>query len=151
MNGDLTLNLFQGIFTDCPRVLSIEAYFCRLLLLKSYVFWDVTPCIPLKINWSFGGTWYLHLQDRRISQARNQREAGNKQSSDLLFFNPEDGGYLFLRNVGWLSTDYTALYPRRWNPSLPPLWKPQIILFKFRYWYLVNFVLAISCDFFQNP
>jgi hypothetical protein len=30
-----------------------------------------------------------------------------------LFFDPEDEGDIFLRNVGWLSTDYTALYPRR--------------------------------------
>jgi hypothetical protein len=30
-----------------------------------------------------------------------------------LFFNPEDGSDMFLRNVGWLSTDYTSLYPRR--------------------------------------
>jgi hypothetical protein len=30
-----------------------------------------------------------------------------------LFFGPEDGGDIFLRNVGWLSTDYTAFYLRR--------------------------------------
>jgi hypothetical protein len=30
-----------------------------------------------------------------------------------LIFDPEDGGDNFLRNVGWLSADYTALYPRR--------------------------------------
>jgi hypothetical protein len=30
-----------------------------------------------------------------------------------LFFDPEDGGNIFLRNVGWLSTDCTALYSRR--------------------------------------
>jgi hypothetical protein len=30
-----------------------------------------------------------------------------------LLFNPEDGGDMFLPDVGWLSTDYTALYPRR--------------------------------------
>jgi hypothetical protein len=30
-----------------------------------------------------------------------------------LFFDPEDGGEIFLRNVGWPSADYTALYPRR--------------------------------------
>jgi hypothetical protein len=29
------------------------------------------------------------------------------------FFEPEDGGDTFRRNVGWLSTDYTVLYPRR--------------------------------------
>jgi hypothetical protein len=30
-----------------------------------------------------------------------------------LFFDPKDGGDMFLQNVGWLSTGYTALYPRR--------------------------------------
>jgi hypothetical protein len=29
------------------------------------------------------------------------------------FFDPEDGGDMFLRNVGWHSTDYTTSYPRR--------------------------------------
>jgi hypothetical protein len=35
-----------------------------------------------------------------------------------LFFYPEDGGEMFLRNVRWLSTDYMALYPRRYHSSL---------------------------------
>jgi hypothetical protein len=30
------------------------------------------------------------------------------------FFHPEDGGDMFLRNVGWNSTGYTALYLTRW-------------------------------------
>jgi hypothetical protein len=30
-----------------------------------------------------------------------------------LFFDPEDGGDTFLRNVGCNSTDYMASYPRR--------------------------------------
>jgi hypothetical protein len=30
----------------------------------------------------------------------------------LDLFDPEDEGDIFLRNVGWLSTDYTALYPK---------------------------------------
>jgi hypothetical protein len=32
-----------------------------------------------------------------------------------LFFDPENGGDMYLRNVGWLSADYTALFPRRQN------------------------------------
>jgi hypothetical protein len=32
-----------------------------------------------------------------------------------LFFEPEDGGDMFLRNDGLLSTDYIVLYPRRQN------------------------------------
>jgi hypothetical protein len=35
-----------------------------------------------------------------------------------LHFDPEDGGDMFLRNVGWLSTDYTALYPISSNPNV---------------------------------
>jgi hypothetical protein len=34
-----------------------------------------------------------------------------------LFFDPEDGGAMFLRNVGCYTTDYMASYPRRWYPS----------------------------------
>jgi hypothetical protein len=30
-----------------------------------------------------------------------------------VFFDPENGGDMFLRNIGWLSTDYTASYARR--------------------------------------
>jgi hypothetical protein len=30
-----------------------------------------------------------------------------------LFFEPEDGGNMFSRNVGWLQTDDIGLYPRR--------------------------------------
>jgi hypothetical protein len=38
-----------------------------------------------------------------------------------LFFDPEDGGDTFLRNVGYNSTDYKASYPRRLYSSKPPL------------------------------
>jgi hypothetical protein len=30
-----------------------------------------------------------------------------------LFFDPEDGGDVFLHNIGWFPTHYMALYPRR--------------------------------------
>jgi hypothetical protein len=32
-----------------------------------------------------------------------------------LFFDPENEDHIFLRNVGWLSTHYAALYPKRRN------------------------------------
>jgi hypothetical protein len=31
------------------------------------------------------------------------------------FFDPEDGGDMFLRNVSYKSRDYTASHPRRQN------------------------------------
>jgi hypothetical protein len=80
---------------------------CSLLIIitlqstKSSIFWDITPCSPLKLNRRFGGTCCFHLQCRRISQARNQREGSD----------PEDQSNMFLRNVGWFSTDYAAYIP----------------------------------------
>jgi hypothetical protein len=49
----------------------------KLTVKKSSVFWDITLCIPLKVNWSFGGTSLLLFKGQRISQARNQCEAGS--------------------------------------------------------------------------
>jgi hypothetical protein len=60
-----------------------------------YSFWDKMSCSSLKLSRHFGGTCRLYLQGRRISQA----------SSKLCFL------WKFL----WFSTDYTALYPRRFN------------------------------------
>jgi hypothetical protein len=53
---------------------------------KSIIFWDMTPWSPLSFNRHFGGTCRLHLQDRRINQARNQRESRwqAKLYSDML-------------------------------------------------------------------
>jgi hypothetical protein len=34
-----------------------------------------------------------------------------------VFFDPEDGGDIFLQHFFWLSTGYTALCPWRWNFS----------------------------------
>jgi hypothetical protein len=53
--------------------------------MNSSVFWDITPCSPLKVNRRFGGTCRLHLQGPRINHARNQHEAGSKQVSCLTY------------------------------------------------------------------
>jgi hypothetical protein len=45
------------------------------VVMKSSIFWDITLCSPLKVNQRLGGTCHLHVQDRRISQERNQHEA----------------------------------------------------------------------------
>jgi hypothetical protein len=47
----------------------------------------------MKVIQRFGGTCHLHLQVQRIRHARKQHEAGGKL---CLFFNPEDGGNMFL-------------------------------------------------------
>jgi hypothetical protein len=64
-----------------------------------FIFWDITPYNPLKVNGHFGGTCRLHLQDRRISHARNEHDASSKQNSACKLLK------VFLRNVGLLSTN----------------------------------------------
>jgi hypothetical protein len=51
------------------------------VVMKSTIFCDITPCSPLKVNRRFGGTYRLHLQGKRISRARNQRE--NRWQAEL--------------------------------------------------------------------
>jgi hypothetical protein len=77
------------------------------VVIKSSILWDITPSSPLEVNRRFGGTCRLHLQGWRISLLYVGFLFG-------LFFVPEDGGDMLLRNVGCLSAEYTALYyPRR--------------------------------------
>jgi hypothetical protein len=62
--------------------------------MKSIIFWDVTPCSLLGCNRKVDSPAYLLVLVE-------------------IFFDPEDGGDMLLRNVGSISTDYTASHPRR--------------------------------------
>jgi hypothetical protein len=75
--------------------------------MKITIVWVVTQCSSQKGS-RFGGTYHLPLQERRVSQARNQHDAGGKQSMctglyDLclflvgLLFDPEDVAYVPLK------------------------------------------------------
>jgi hypothetical protein len=46
---------------------------------KRVIFWHIMPCSLLLVNWHLRRTCCFHLQDQRISQARNQHEAGIKK------------------------------------------------------------------------
>jgi hypothetical protein len=55
-------------------------------------------CIPLKFYQYLGKICRLHLDGQRISEGRNQTEAGNKHLLGL-FYDPEDIGDMVRRNV----------------------------------------------------
>jgi hypothetical protein len=48
------------------------------VVMNNSVFWDVTPCSPLKDNRLFGRPCHPHLQGRRISRARNQQSSASR-------------------------------------------------------------------------
>jgi hypothetical protein len=82
-----------AIFTRSIPVACFTPHSKLLLINPLTVFWDITLCSLLRLNRRFGGAYRLHVQGRRIRLARNQHEL-------ILFFYPEDGGDMFLRNVG---------------------------------------------------
>jgi hypothetical protein len=89
------------------------------VFMKSFVFWDIMPCSPLKVKWHFGRTLRSHHQDPKIIQARNEHEPGSKQSlREVICF----------RNVGWLSADYTTLYSRMQNSLLLTYYSSPVAL-----------------------
>jgi hypothetical protein len=59
----------------------IHSSLVATVLLKSFILWDMMPCSPANVAQRFGGTYCLHLQDQKVSQAKSQDEAGSKQSS----------------------------------------------------------------------
>jgi hypothetical protein len=63
------------------------------VIMQSSVFWDVTPCSPLEVNRHFRGT----AGSKFNNQACYLFHAGFLLS---LFFDPEGGGDISLRNFG---------------------------------------------------
>jgi hypothetical protein len=74
--------------------------------MDAYIFWDITACSLLKINRRSGGICLFHLH----VSACYLRHDGFLL---CLFLLPENGGDMFLGNVGFLSTYYAPLNPRR--------------------------------------
>jgi hypothetical protein len=65
-----------------------------------------------------------------------------------LFFDPEDGGDVFFRNVCSLSTDYKALYHRRQDSSIVSLQSAVLIVMKNAYF--EEYLKAWVCVFFEG-
>jgi hypothetical protein len=64
------------IFWDMTPCSPLRCKHFFITQLKSIIFWDVTPCSLLRCNRRFGGTYRLHLQGRRKNC---QQEPASKQ------------------------------------------------------------------------
>jgi hypothetical protein len=56
----------------------------------------------LKVDWHFRETCHLHLEDRKISRARNKRESRWQAAC-----------HIFLQNSSWLSMDYSVISQKK--------------------------------------
>jgi hypothetical protein len=67
------IHLYENYFIYKPNA----CFFClwnipRLVnVVNSFIFWNIMPCSPVKVNWGFSETYRVHLQGQRVSQARN--------------------------------------------------------------------------------
>jgi hypothetical protein len=119
------------------------------VVMKSYIFWDITPCRPLKVNWRFGGTCRLHLQGRRISRARNQSESS--WQADMGATCSSETSVEFQRTARrYIPEDRTLHYNERSGPKMAwnflNSWttnKKELIL----YWVTSNFQVVVYRKF----
>jgi hypothetical protein len=73
---------------------------------KCSVFWALMLYSLLKVNLSFRGTYHLHPEPALFVPCV-------MLLSCMAYFLPLKMVEAFLHNIGWLSVDYMALYPRR--------------------------------------
>jgi hypothetical protein len=65
------------LFNSCYKDVQMK------VVMKSSVFWDITPCSPLKFNLCVGEACQFHVQGGRISKAKSHGEAGGKKNTGL--------------------------------------------------------------------
>jgi hypothetical protein len=58
------------------------------VIMKSAIFWDISPCSPLSVNRRFGGTYCLYLQGRK-------NKLSKKPAWKQVACDSEDGGDRF--------------------------------------------------------
>jgi hypothetical protein len=77
--GLVFLNCFRNILqTNLREILGFEVL--TVVVVKSSIFWYITPCSQFKVNRCFWGICRLHLQSRRISQVWNQHDTACRAS-----------------------------------------------------------------------
>jgi hypothetical protein len=82
-----------------------------VMVMKSTIFWDIMPCSPLPAHHLLS-RWFLALLNFQPWRCRQ---------------------YVRLK-CGWLSTDYTVLYPRRWYSSILALLVSLRVSCQYRSW-----------------
>jgi hypothetical protein len=112
LHRDLSYHYYTEHFCQCSLCLFYTANKCRQKSCSFREYWRILRKI-----------WGSHSSGYEESHLLILTDVSEEHSPSCyllhagfllgLFLYHEDGSDVFLRNVGWLSTDYTALYPRR--------------------------------------
>jgi hypothetical protein len=88
-------------------------YVFTTTIMKTSIFWVMTPCIQVDVHWRFAGQYYLHLQRRTVSILP-------ASCSQLAWFSFRLWRWRqnVLPTTFEIITDYTASHPRRMYSSL---------------------------------
>jgi hypothetical protein len=108
------------------------------------MFWDIAQRSPY-VNRRFGGT-YHHLQGRKSTEQETSMQQVPRQIHNL-----DDGSDMFLSNVASHAshTDYTALYPTRWQYSSIP--EALCYIYQYLEMSLRTMYLNRSLSFLRTP
>jgi hypothetical protein len=105
----------QNVRRYNPEISNLQfvgSEFLKAVSMKSLIFWNIKPYSLLKVSRRFGE--YIAMQKDSMKRAASEATCYLLHDGFLLglFFDPEDGGHIFLRNIGRFSTDNTSFYPR---------------------------------------
>jgi hypothetical protein len=115
-------------FSSIQQILYVGFALLTLVATKSSIFWDKAPCSLVKVNKCF-----------------ERENACCLLHSDFLIdllFDPEDGGYMFLQDIGRFSPGYRMLYPKTQYSSIQQILLSHAIHKKCEY--LISFLLLTS-------
>jgi hypothetical protein len=91
--SEFPAEICQILLIKCQCILFyVGSEVLKMVVMKSFIFWDITPCSLSKANRYFRGTCPFYIQGQRMNTARNQCEA--RQSVDFQcttqYYIPED-------------------------------------------------------------
>lgn len=108
------LNYYIWLYSEISNIIRLTAVASgrnrEYLYLEELCLLGHNPRSPVKVNRRLGETHRLHLQGRRVKQARNNISIQPASAGFFFLFlllDREDEGDMIRRNIGWLSPHFT--------------------------------------------
>jgi hypothetical protein len=84
---------------------------------KIIILWEATPSIPTEVHGHIGGTYLLHFKGLRLSQARNDKDAGD-MLFPLNFYRTTSNSYPRINNSSKCVLLYAYIYIQAFDKDM---------------------------------